>query len=203
MAEIKDSYLTIAEPAEAIYKERSSKFLTYAYPVESEEEIKELLDALRKEYYDATHHCYAYRLGPQGETFRANDDGEPSGTAGKPILGQLLSADLTNCLVVVVRYFGGTKLGVSGLIQAYKESTADVIAVSKIIEKTVDRIIKVDFSYISMNGVMRIIKDMNPRIDEQIFDNLCTMKLRIRESEADMLIAKLEKVEGVTVEVEN
>ena len=203
MAEIKDSYLTIAEPAEAIYKERSSKFLTYAYPVESEEEIKELLDALRKEYYDATHHCYAYRLGPQGETFRANDDGEPSGTAGKPILGQLLSADLTNCLVVVVRYFGGTKLGVSGLIQAYKESTADVIAVSKIIEKTVDRIIKVDFSYISMNGVMRIIKDMNPRIDEQIFDNLCTMKLRIRESEADILIAKLEKVEGVTVEVEN
>ena len=203
MAEIKDSYLTIAEPAEAIYKERSSKFLTYAYPVESEEEIKELLDALRKEYYDATHHCYAYRLGPQGETFRANDDGEPSGTAGKPILGQLLSADLTNCLVVVVRYFGGTKLGVSGLIQAYKESTADVIAVSKIIEKTVDRIIKVDFSYISMNGVMRIIKDMNPRIDEQIFDNLCTIKLRIRESEADILIAKLEKVEGVTVEVEN
>ena len=203
MAEQKDSYLTIAEPAEAIYKERSSKFLTYAYPVESEEEIKELLDALRKEYYDATHHCYAYRLGPHGETFRANDDGEPSGTAGKPILGQLLSADLTNCLVVVVRYFGGTKLGVSGLIQAYKESTADVIAVSKIIEKTVDRIIKVDFSYISMNGVMRIIKDMNPRIDEQVFDNLCTMKLRIRESEADILIAKLNKVEGVTVEVEN
>ena len=203
MAEQKDSYLTIAEPAEAIYKERSSKFLTYAYPVESEEVIKELLDALRKEYYDATHHCYAYRLGPHGETFRANDDGEPSGTAGKPILGQLLSADLTNCLVVVVRYFGGTKLGVSGLIQAYKESTADVIAVSKIIEKTVDRIIKVDFSYISMNGVMRIIKDMNPRIDEQVFDNLCTMKLRIRESEADILIAKLNKVEGVTVEVEN
>ena len=203
MAEFKDSYLTIAEPAEAIYKERSSKFLTYAYPVENEEEIKELLDALRKEYYDATHHCYAYRLGPQGETFRANDDGEPSGTAGKPILGQLLSTDLTNCLVVVVRYFGGTKLGVSGLIQAYKESTAEVIAVSNIIEKTVDRVIKVDFSYISMNGVMRIIKEMNPRIDEQIFDNLCTMKLRIRESEADMLVAKLEKVEGVTVEVQN
>ena len=203
MAEFKDSYLTIAEPAEAIYKERSSKFLTYAYPVETEEEIKELLDALRKEYYDATHHCYAYRLGPQGETFRANDDGEPSGTAGKPILGQLLSANLTNCLVVVVRYFGGTKLGVSGLIQAYKESTAEVIAVSNIIEKTVDRVIKVDFSYISMNGVMRIIKDMNPRIDEQIFDNLCTMHLRIRESEADILIAKLEKVEGVTVEIIN
>ena len=203
MSQAKDSYLTISEPAEAIYKERSSKFLTYAYPVETEEEIKELLDALRKQYYDATHHCYAYRLGPQGEQFRANDDGEPSGTAGKPILGQLLSAKVTNCLVVVVRYFGGTKLGVSGLIQAYKESTAEVLAVSNIIEKTVDKIITVDFSYISMNGVMRVIKEMNPHIEEQVFDNLCTTRLRIRESEADILIAKLEKVEGVTVEVEN
>ena len=200
MAELKDSYLTIAEPAEAIYKERSSKFLTYAYPVESEGEIKELLDALRKQYYDATHHCYAYRLGAHGELFRANDDGEPSGTAGKPILGQLLSANLTNCLVVVVRYFGGTKLGVSGLIQAYKESTADVIAVSKIIEKTVDRVVKIDFDYTSMNGVMRIVKEMNPRIDEQVFDNICKMSLRIRESEADMLTAKLSKVEGVIIE---
>ena len=200
MAELKDSYLTIAEPAEAIYKERSSKFLTYAYPVESEGEIKELLDALRKQYYDATHHCYAYRLGAQGEMFRANDDGEPSGTAGKPILGQLLSANLTNCLVVVVRYFGGTKLGVSGLIQAYKESTAEVIAVSKIIEKTVDRVVKIDFDYTSMNGVMRIVKEMNPRIDEQVFDNICKMSLRIRESEADMLTAKLSKVEGVIIE---
>ena len=199
MAEQKDSYLTIAEPAEAIYKERSSKFLTYAYPVESEEEIKELLDALRKEYYDATHHCYAYRLGAQGEVYRANDDGEPSGTAGKPILGQLLSANLTNCLVVVVRYFGGTKLGVSGLIQAYKESTAEVIAVSKIIEKTVDSIIKINFDYISMNGVMRVIKEMNPRIDEQVFDNICSMTLRIRESEAEQLIAKLLKIEGVSL----
>ncbi len=200
MAELKDSYLTIAEPAEAIYKERSSKFLTYAYPVENEEEIKELLDALRKQYYDATHHCYAYRLGPQGEAYRANDDGEPSGTAGKPILGQLLSANLTNCLVVVVRYFGGTKLGVSGLIQAYKESTADVIAVSKIIEKTVDSIIKINFDYISMNGVMRVIKEMSPRIDEQIFDNLCSMTLRIRESEAEQLKAKLLKVDYLTIE---
>ena len=199
MSQAKDSYLTISEPAEAIYKERSSKFLTYAYPVETEEEIKELLDALRKQYYDATHHCYAYRLGPQGEQFRANDDGEPSGTAGKPILGQLLSAKVTNCLVVVVRYFGGTKLGVSGLIQAYKESTAEVLAVSNIIEKTVDKIITIDFSYISMNGVMRVIKEMNPHIEEQVFDNLCTMRLRIRESEADQLIAKLLKIEGVSL----
>ena len=193
--------MTIAEPAEAIYKERSSKFLTYAYPVESEEEVKELLDALRKEYYDATHHCYAYRLGAHGEVFRANDDGEPSGTAGKPILGQLLSADLTNCLVVVVRYFGGTKLGVSGLIQAYKESTAEVIAASKIIEKTVDRVVDIAFSYISMNDVMRIIKEEQPTIEEQVFDNLCSMTLAMRLSKADILLGRLRKVEGATVEV--
>ena len=118
-----DSYLTIAAPAEAIYKEKSSKFLAYAYPVRTEDEIRELLDALRKRYYDATHHCYAWRLGPQGEQFRSNDDGEPSGTAGKPILGQLLSNSLTNCLIVVVRYFGGTKLGVSGLISAFAAFT--------------------------------------------------------------------------------
>ncbi|MBQ1225152.1 MAG: YigZ family protein [Alistipes sp.] len=201
MAEQKDSYLTIAEPAEAIYKERSSKFLVYAYPVESEEEIKLHLDRLRKEFFDATHHCYAYRLGAEGEVFRANDDGEPSGTAGKPILGQLLSAQLTNCLVVVVRYFGGTKLGVSGLIQAYKESTAEVIAASQIIEKTVDSVFEVQFPYIAMNGVQRVVKEVAPRIDRQEFDNLCTMILRIRKSEAPILESKLRKVEGVSVEI--
>ncbi|MBQ5836783.1 MAG: YigZ family protein [Alistipes sp.] len=201
MAEQKDSYLTIAEPAEAIYKERSSKFLVYAYPVESEEEIKLHLDRLRKEFFDATHHCYAYRLGAEGEVFRANDDGEPSGTAGKPILGQLLSAQLTNCLVVVVRYFGGTKLGVSGLIQAYKESTAEVIAASQIIEKTVDSVFEVQFPYIAMNGVQRVVKEVAPRIDRQEFDNLCTMILRIRKSEAPILESKLRKVEGVSVEM--
>ena len=200
MEQTKDSYLTVEGNAEAIFKEKSSKFLCYAFHVESEEEIAAHLERLRKQYYDATHHCYAYRLGAHGEMFRANDDGEPSGTAGKPILGQLLSANLTNCLVVVVRYFGGTKLGVSGLIQAYKESTAEVIAVSKIIEKTVDRVVKIDFDYTSMNGVMRIVKEMNPRIDEQVFDNICKMSLRIRESEADILTAKLSKVEGVIID---
>ena len=201
VAEQKDSYLTIVEPAEAIYKERSSKFLAYAYPVESEEEVKLHLDRLRKEFFDATHHCYAYRLGAEGEHFRANDDGEPSGTAGKPILGQLLSAQLTNCLVVVVRYFGGTKLGVSGLIQAYKESTAEVIAVSQIVEKTVDCLFEVQFPYIAMNGVQRVVKEVAPRIDRQEFDNLCTMTLRIRKSEAPILESKLRKVEGVSVEI--
>ena len=164
-----DSYHTLAGPAEAIYKEKSSKFLAYAYPVESEEEIRTLLDALRKKYYDATHHCYAWRLGPHGETFRANDDGEPSGTAGKPILGQLLSNELVNCLIVVVRYFGGTKLGVSGLIGAYK--------------------------------VMRVVKEEQPRVLTQQFDNLCRMTLAIRQSLAGGMIGKLEKIGGVTLEM--
>ena len=182
-------------------RERSSKFLSYAYPVTDEEQIRAHLDALHKQYYDATHHCYAWRLGPHGELFRANDDGEPSGTAGKPILGQLLSHDITDCLIVVVRYFGGTKLGVSGLIQAYKEAAADVIAVSDVIEKTVDTTVRVDFSYMVMNDIMRIIKDENPQIREQIFDNLCSMTLSIRQSKADMLIGKLSKVSGATIEV--
>ena len=201
--EPKDSYLTLAAPVQTAMRERSSKFLIYAYPVTDEEQIRTHLEALRKEFYDATHHCYAYRLGPQGEVFRANDDGEPSGTAGKPILGQLLSQEVTDCLVVVIRYFGGTKLGVSGLIQAYREATQEALEAAEIVERTVDSIIQVDFSYMAMNGVMRIIKEMNPRIDEQTFDNLCTMRLRIRKSEAPILIAKLEKVEGVTIEVQN
>ena len=199
MAELNDSYLTIAAEAEAIYKEKSSKFLAYAYPVRTEEEIRELLEVLYKRYYDATHHCYAWRLGPHGETFRANDDGEPSGTAGKPILGQLLSNSLTNCLIVVVRYFGGTKLGVSGLIQAYKESAAEVIAASQIIEQTVDRVFTLEYPYLVMNDVMRIIKEEQPNILSQEFDNLCTMHLSIRESRAEGILGKLRKVEGASI----
>ncbi|MBQ2703008.1 MAG: YigZ family protein [Alistipes sp.] len=196
-----DSFLTISAPAEAIYKEKSSKFLTYAYPVHSEEEIRELLDALRKRYYDATHHCYAWRLGPLGEQFRSNDDGEPSGTAGKPILGQLLSNSLTNCLIVVIRYFGGTKLGVPGLIAAYKESAAEVIAEAEIIEQTVDTHFTIEFPYLVMNDVMRIIKEEQPNILSQDFDNLCTMRLSIRESRAEGLLGKLRKVESANIEL--
>ncbi len=201
MEQIKDSYLTIEGEAEAIFKEKSSKFLCYAYHVESEEEITARLEPLRKRYYDATHHCYAWRLGPQGEKFRANDDGEPSSTAGKPILGQLLSREITDCLIVVVRYFGGTKLGVPGLIAAYKESAAVVLDEAKIVERTVDKRIKIDFSYISMNDVMRIIKEEQPKIEEQVFDNLCSMTLAMRLSKADILLGRLRKVEGATVEV--
>ena len=201
MVEQKDSYLTIEGQAEAIFKERSSKFLCYAYHVESEEEITACLEPLRKRYYDATHHCYAWRLGPFGERFRANDDGEPSSTAGKPILGQLLSRDITNCLIVVVRYLGGTKLGVPGLIAAYKESAAAVLDAAKVVERTVDRRIRIEFSYIVMNDVMRIIKEDQPTFEEQTFDNLCSMTLSIRESKADAVEGRLRKVEGAIVEV--
>lgn len=191
-----DTYLTIAAPSEAASRERSSKFLAYAYPVQSEEQIRILLDALRRKYYDATHHCYAWRLGPAGAAFRANDDGEPSGTAGKPILGQLLSLDLTDCLVVVVRYFGGTKLGVAGLIAAYREAAAEAIGAAEVVERTVDRAVRVDFPYVAMNDLMRVIKEEQPRIEEQRFDNLCTMRLSIRESRAEALIEKLKKAGG-------
>ena len=195
-----DSYLTLAAPAEAYNRERSSKFLSYAYPVENEEQIREALEALRKRYFDATHHCYAWRLGPQGEQFRANDDGEPSGTAGRPILGQMLSAGVTNCLVVVVRYFGGTKLGVPGLIAAYKEATQEVLSVAEIVERTVDDRITIRFPYIVMNDVMKAVKEEQPQIEEQLFDNLCTMRLRIRRSQSERLVGKLRKVEGAEVE---
>ncbi len=197
---MEDSYLTIAAPVEVAMRERSSKFLSFIYPVRSEEEIRTHLDTLRKRYFDATHHCYAWRLGPHGEQFRANDDGEPSGTAGKPILGQLLSKNITYALIVVVRYFGGTKLGVPGLIAAYKESAADAIEASEIIELTVDRRIRISFSYIAMNDVMRIVKEMQPNIHSQEFDNFCTMELSIRESQADMLVAKLKKAEAAVEE---
>ena len=188
-----DSYLTIVAPAEAASRERSSKFLSFIYPVTTEDEIHEILEEFKKKFYDATHRCYAWRLGADGASWRANDDGEPSGTAGKPILGQLLSHELTDCLVVVVRYFGGTKLGVPGLIAAYKDATIDAIEAAQIVERTVDRFIHVDFSYLSMNDVMHVIKDEKPNILKQEFDNLCTMELSIRESLADRLIEKLKK----------
>lgn len=195
-----DTYLTIEAPAEAIYKEKSSKFLAFAYPVTHEEEIRGRLEALRKRFYDATHHCYAWRLGPRGETFRVNDDGEPSSTAGRPILGQLLSQGVTDCLLVVVRYFGGTKLGVPGLIAAYRESAAKALAATRIVQRTVDCLITVSFSYTAMNDVMRIVKEEQPAVESQRFDNLSSIVLRIRESRAERLTERLRKVEGATIE---
>ena len=196
-----DVYRTIEADAEAIFKEKSSKFLCFAYPVKTEEQIRERLEVLYKKYYDATHHCYAWRLGPRGESFRANDDGEPSSTAGKPILGQLLSHEITDCLIVVVRYFGGTKLGVSGLIEAYKTSAAEVIDAAQVVERTVDDRIEVRFSYMAMNEVMKIVKDLQPKIAEQCFDNLCTMTLTIRQSLSEQLLTRLSKVEGAQAEL--
>lgn len=201
MEQIRDSYLTVGADAEAAIRERSSKFLAYAFHVESEEEIASHLDRLRKRYYDATHHCYAWRLGPEGERFRANDDGEPSGTAGKPILGQMLSHAVTDCLIVVVRYFGGTKLGVPGLIAAYKESAAAVIEAAEIVERTVDTTVRVEFPYVVMNEVMRIVKEEQPEVKGQTFDNLCVMTLAVRNSRADVVLGRLGKVEGAAIEV--
>lgn len=196
----KDTYRTIAGPAEAVYTERGSRFLAYAWPVRTTEEIKAHTEALRKRYYDATHHCYAYRLGPCGEIFRANDDGEPSGTAGRPILGQLLAAQLTDCLVVVVRYFGGTKLGVPGLINAYRTAAGMVLDTAQTVERTVDAGAVAEFSYLSMNAVMRIVKQFQPIILTQEFDNLCRMEFRIRKSLFEPFIEKLKTVEGLRLE---
>ncbi|WP_370520896.1 YigZ family protein [Bacteroides sp. 214] len=190
-----DTYKTISDLSEAIFTEKRSKFLAFAIPVRTVEEIKEHIDFYQKKYYDARHVCYAYMLGAERETFRANDNGEPSGTAGKPILGQINSNELTDILVVVIRYFGGIKLGTSGLIVAYKAASAEAIAAAEVIEKTVDEEITVAFEYPFMNDVMRIVKEEEPEIIRQFFDMDCEMTLRIRQSLMPKLRARLEKVE--------
>lgn len=196
-----DSYRTIAGAAETGIRERSSKFLAFAWPVEDETQVKEHLEMLRKKYYDATHHCYAWRIGPHGEATRANDDGEPSGTAGRPILGQILSAELTNVLVVVVRYFGGTKLGVSGLINAYKEAVRDVLEACVVVARTVDAEFVVKVSYEAVNAVMKVVKDMEPKVLSQQFGNMCEFRLSIRTGRAAELYERLGKCEGAVVEM--
>ena len=194
-----DTYKTIIGVAEGIYTEKRSKFIAIAIPVHTVEEIKQHLDIYQKKYYDARHVCYAYMLGHERKDFRANDNGEPSGTAGKPILGQINSNGLTDILIVVVRYFGGTKLGTSGLIVAYKAAAAEAIANATIIEKTVDDEIAVAFEYPFMNDVMRIVKEEEPEILEQSYDMDCLMKLRIRRSMMGKLRARLEKVETARI----
>lgn len=196
-----DSYYTIAAPAEAICKDKGSKFLAYAWPVTDERQIREALDGLRKRYYDATHHCYAWRLGPEGENVRMNDDGEPSSTAGRPILGQMLSRQVTDVLVVVVRYFGGTKLGVPGLIAAYKESAAAVLDAAEVVMRTVNTVLRIGFGYLAMNDVMRIVKEMQPEVLDQRFDNACTMTLSIRRSRSGQLLDRLRDVEGISIDL--
>ena len=189
-----DEYKTIASTSEGYYTEKRSKFLAFAHHVENTDDIKKLLADYRKKYYDARHVCYAYMLGPERTDFRANDDGEPSSTAGKPILGQINSNELTDILIVVVRYYGGVNLGTSGLIVAYREAAADALAHASIETRQVEEIVKYSFAYPQMNDVMRIVKDMNPRIVSQTYDNTCEIVLSIRKSEADQLRSRLAKL---------
>jgi len=190
-----DTYKTISAAVDSCYTEKRSRFIAYAVPVRTVEEVKEQVDKFKKQYYDARHVCWAYMLGPERITFRSNDDGEPSGTAGKPILGQINSLGLTDLLVVVVRYFGGIKLGTGGLIVAYKTAAAEVLSIADIEERTVDEVITVQFEYPFMNGIMRIIKEDNPEVLSQSFDMNCEMTLRIRKSESDKLRNRLLKVD--------
>jgi len=196
-----DTYRTIATPTESIYKEKGSKFLAFAYPVYSEEEIKEHLAELRKKYFDARHHCYAYTLGADKTRYRANDDGEPNHSAGDPILGQIRSADLSNVLVIVVRYFGGTKLGVSGLINAYKTATADALSEATIIEKHETILLDIYFEYPQMNDVMSLIKDYNLDVRNQQFELTCKLTIEVRKQLQEEVTGKLEGINGVRVEV--
>ena len=189
-----DEYRTLKTEGEGYYTDKRSKFLAFAHHVSSVEEIKDILARYRKKYFDARHVCYAYMLGPERTEFRANDDGEPSSTAGKPILGQINSNELTDILIVVVRYYGGVNLGTSGLIVAYREAAADAIAHSEIETRQVEEIITYNFPYPMMNDVMRIVKDMQPRIVSQTYDNTCEIRLSIRKSEAEQLRNRLSKL---------
>jgi len=186
-----DEFKTIATTSEGYYTEKRSKFLAFAHHVQTVDEVKDIIAQYRKKYYDARHVCYAYMLGAERLEFRANDDGEPSSTAGKPILGQINSNELTDILIVVVRYYGGVNLGTSGLIVAYREAAADAIAHANIETRQVEDIVKYSFAYPQMNDVMRIVKDMNPRIISQTYDNTCEIVLSIRKSEAEQLRNRL------------
>lgn len=196
---MEDTYLTLNRPAEGVYRDKGSRFLAFGYPVKREEEVRELLAAVRKKYHDARHHCYAYRLGVHGETYRMNDDGEPSGTAGKPIHGQLLSAGVTGVLVVVVRYFGGTLLGTGGLIQAYRAATKDMLDHAELVIRTVEKGYRVVFPYESMNAVMKVLKDegLVPRDPE--YAAVCALTVFVRGNHAARVTALLGDLPGAGV----
>lgn len=193
---VEDQYKTILEETigEGYYTEKRSKFLAFAHHIESVDEAKELVIAYRKQYYDARHCCYAYMLGPEQKVFRANDDGEPSSTAGKPILGQIISHELTDVIVFVIRYFGGVKLGTSGLINAYRTAANEALSNASVVVKQVEETIDFDFTYPMMNDVMRVVKEMQPRVIDQKFDNTCSIKLSIRKSEVEQLRMRLSKL---------
>ncbi len=200
---MKDSYLTIKGSSTGEYSEKRSKFLAFAFHVESVDEVKTLVAQYEKEYYDARHVCYAYMLGPQRDVFRSVDNGEPSGTAGKPILGQINSNELTDVLIIVVRYFGGVKLGTSGLIVAYRMAAAEAIRAAQIEERTMDVTLTAGFEYPLMNQVMRVVKDEEPQIVEQDFQMHCLLKMRIRKGALEQLITKLQQIRGVDVKIDD
>jgi uncharacterized YigZ family protein len=198
---MEDTFKTIEKPSEGLFKDKGSRFISYAFPVNSEEEIREIVQSIKKEHHSARHHCYAWRLGAEKSLFRANDDGEPSSTAGKPILGQIQTFDLTNILIVVVRYFGGTLLGVSGLINAYRNAALDAVNQAVIIEKLVEKWLLIEFDYLAMNEVMKVFKDEKlPQIDPQ-FDLRCKIKTPIRIGESDRIEAMLLKIESVQITI--
>lgn len=192
-----DSYKTISGPAEGMFKDKGSRFISFAFPVSSQEEIKSIIEKIRKEHHDARHHCYAWMLGQDRLRFRVNDDGEPSGTGGKPILGQINSLELTNILIVVSRYFGGTLLGVSGLINAYRTATLDCLENAAVVEKYLHDYYLIAFPYVAMNDVMRILKDENINQSDQVFDIDCSMKINFRISARDKVLSRFSRVEDL------
>jgi uncharacterized YigZ family protein len=195
-----DAYRSIAARSEGLFKDNGSRFIALAYPVETEEEVKDIVAGLKKEYHDARHHCFAYRLGLDGSRWRANDDGEPSGSAGRPILGQIDAAGLSDILVVVIRYFGGIKLGIPGLIRAYKASTADALAQATVVEKVAGKDYRLSFPYLSMNAVMKVVKDMSLPQKDQYFAERCSMLLRVRLSQEAAFLDRVSNIEGVDVD---
>ena len=194
-----DTYRTIKTPSEGIFKDKGSKFLAFAYPITSEADIKPIIAKIKAEHAKANHHCWAMRLTPDRSVFKLNDDGEPSGTAGRPILNTLLSHDLTNVLIVVVRYFGGTLLGVPGLINAYKQATEDVLNQALVIEKTVNDVYTITFNYLKMNDLMRLVKEEYIEILNQHFDNDCSLEVSVRKMQVNPFLAKLNKIDSVVV----
>ncbi|MBW6479620.1 MAG: YigZ family protein [Bacteroidales bacterium] len=194
-----DTYHTLNQPGEGLYKDKGSKFIAYAHPVKNEEEIKGILDDLRKKHYDARHHCYAWALGPTRDAFRINDDGEPSGTAGKPIYGQILSHDITNVLIVVVRYFGGTKLGVRGLINAYKAAAAEAIENNAIVEMLIREVYELQFEYPLMNDVMKVLKDHDLNQLSHDFALSCKLTFEVRKNKADEIKGIFQAIYGVKI----
>lgn len=194
-----DTYLTIAKPSEGIYKEKGSKFLAFAYPIFSEDDFKEHIQELKKLHHNARHFCYAFKLGLTENEYRYSDDGEPNNSAGKPIYGQILSKNLTNVGIVVVRYFGGTKLGVGGLVTAYKEAAADALNNAKIVERTVNNFYQITFDYAIMSEVMNFVKQHDLNVSKQVFENSCLIEFNIRQTEAKCTVQELEKIEGLLV----